>query len=710
MERFHVFLTSDSLRGILLETSRHPNLECIVQMPGVRIGNDFYFDMVADSGIHATYEYAMCEKDHEYADHLSTRLSEYYDIPPKLLTLSQVHKHPPNCERFSPGDRPANVALAKQFGGVVNGLILVNPDFKLKFWYIDEEGDEIPVPYTVDNAAVRDAMPKKSLKALQRKVEEQEASGHGRYFGEEGSDRGSHRWFHIGLGRRRKNAGKGIAVQDRESALDMLSLDIELLNEMKEISCGTDITVRRSGNHMLTMSIDGQDGKKRSIHVRAEGKTLYVNDGTGEYRYRAGDLKRLFQLEGKNVENNNTLFEMADQEEIDLEALVDENRPYTVFMPEEYRSRKYEGLLRGYYIAETRTFNVVPEEAAGIRRDCAVIGEARREELPLSAGLADENFVAVIWKEDGAEAVRPNSDAPVKLEFYSLEKDIFSRNQGILESSRMKDKQAVIPGVGSGGSFLALELAKAGIGSLILADDDRFAYQNICRHQCGIHDVGKYKVDALAERIADINPFCKVYTFRDMIQHVDPAALKAVLWEKSIILCSADNRHAAYICNELADEYHIPMVDAGCGPRASTGEIYYYKPDCGMPCYTCAYGEDTGVDHSDQAVRRAFYATESELEKLHFQPGMSLDIVQTAIFQTKLAIDLLMEGEEGYEAKLLPYVKQCTILLNYPVDKAVNPYMRLFEGRNVNTDRRPLVWKTGPVEKNKDCAYCAKKK
>ena len=118
------------------------------------------------------------------------------------------------------------------------------------------------------------------------------------------------------------------------------------------------------------------------------------------------------------------------------------------------------------------------------------------------------------------------------------------------------------------------------------------------------------------------------------------------------------------------------MIDAGCGPRASTGEVFWYKPNSGMACYTCAYGEDKGVDYTNQAVRRRFYATETELEKLHFQPGLYLDIQLTAIFEAKLAIDLLMENEKGYEAKLLPYINQCTVLLNYPMDQDASVWYR----------------------------------
>ena len=108
------------------------------------------------------------------------------------------------------------------------------------------------------------------------------------------------------------------------------------------------------------------------------------------------------------------------------------------------------------------------------------------------------------------------------------------------------------------------------------------AYHNIARHECGIHDVGRYKVDCFKERAADINQDCKVYTFRDLIQHIDPEMLEDSIWKDSVIICCADNRHCAYICNDLADRYNIPFIDAGCGPRASTGEVFYYKPNCNM--------------------------------------------------------------------------------------------------------------------------------
>lgn len=46
---YHVYLTQDPIRGMMLEKARHPGLECIIQMPGRRVGNNFYYDILEAS-------------------------------------------------------------------------------------------------------------------------------------------------------------------------------------------------------------------------------------------------------------------------------------------------------------------------------------------------------------------------------------------------------------------------------------------------------------------------------------------------------------------------------------------------------------------------------------------------------------------------------------------------------------------------------------
>ncbi len=588
-EKYHVYITNNTLRGMILEVGRHPNNESIIQMPGIRIGNNFYFDMLADSGIHATYTPTMCEKDYEYTDHLSTRIAENYDFSKGKMTVSQVHRHPDNCLKFSAGDYPANSKLAKRYGGVVNGLMFVDPEFRVKFWYIDEDGREIEADYEVNDKMVAEAMPLVDIDRLRSAVEKNEA---------------------------KRNEAERNSTKGKE------------------------------------------------------------------------DIK-----EDSNVN-------------IDFEKVKEELMPYKVLIPAEYRDESYEGTLMGYYIPETKTYNIIRSSANGIMRDGMVrLGAACSADHALrKRENTDFSEVYIIWYDDEPVVfIGSEKKVNVDIEYYSEIKDIFSRNKGIVAMDTIRKKQAVIAGMGSGGFKIGIELVRAGIGSLIVADDDIVSYHNVCRHECGIHDVGRYKVDCFKEKAADINPNCVVYTYRELIQHVDPELLKENIWKDSVIISCADNRHCGYICNKISDTYNIPMIDAGCGPRASTGEVFYYKPDSGMACYTCTYGEDKGIDYSNQAVRRQFYATEKELEKVNFQPGMYLDIELVAIFTAKLAIDLLMETDEGYEMKILPYISQCTILLNYPIDKDVNPYMQIF---GEEPSIKPLIWKSVSAKKNPKCDYC----
>ena len=46
-EKYHVYITQNTYRGMLLEAGRHPGNESIIQMPGIRIGNDVFFNIHA---------------------------------------------------------------------------------------------------------------------------------------------------------------------------------------------------------------------------------------------------------------------------------------------------------------------------------------------------------------------------------------------------------------------------------------------------------------------------------------------------------------------------------------------------------------------------------------------------------------------------------------------------------------------------------------
>ena len=77
--------------------------------------------------------------------------------------------------------------------------------------------------------------------------------------------------------------------------------------------------------------------------------------------------------------------------------------------------------------------------------------------------------------------------------------------------ARLNAARVIVFGVGGVGGHLVEALARCGVGSLTLVDSDRVSETNINRQIIATRStVGMYKTEAFRERIADINPDCKV--------------------------------------------------------------------------------------------------------------------------------------------------------------------------------------------------------
>lgn len=258
--------------------------------------------------------------------------------------------------------------------------------------------------------------------------------------------------------------------------------------------------------------------------------------------------------------------------------------------------------------------------------------------------------------------VRMRDLVELKPETYALKLDVFSRNTGILESDVMLEKGAIFIGCGSVGSLVALELAKSGVGRFFLIDSDILGYHNLCRHQCGMYDVGRYKTEALRDRILQINPYAEVITRNMIIQDVPVDELYNFCKKDCIFVGGADNREGDLYANNIAIMANVPFMSIGCWERAFAGEIFYCLPS-GMPTYY-----DFMVASGNMSARvsqnRRFYTTEEELEKVSFEPGISADISFVTIIAVKMAIDLLNRGNPNYSQRLIPYLTQYTLVCN----------------------------------------------
>ena len=268
-----------------------------------------------------------------------------------------------------------------------------------------------------------------------------------------------------------------------------------------------------------------------------------------------------------------------------------------VLLPEELFEKHYTGNICGQFHESSGVFNIYTEEMIAAGLPYSALGK-------MSDNKDDNNGELFGLWVDGTLAFTYKGEA-YDIEKYSLVQNIFSRITGILESSVMCEKEAVILGCGSVGSLVALQLAKSGVGNFLLVDNDIVEYHNLCRHQCGISDIGKYKTIALKERILNINPTAKVEIETTTVELVRKEVFDTHCKEGySIIVGCADNRTADVYANSIAVMYHVPFVSIGFWERAFAGEIFYYLPDKNMPCYKCALGDGGELSQRENSNRR----------------------------------------------------------------------------------------------------------
>ncbi len=90
-------------------------------------------------------------------------------------------------------------------------------------------------------------------------------------------------------------------------------------------------------------------------------------------------------------------------------------------------------------------------------------------------------------------------------------------------------------GLGGLGSNIAISLARAGIGKLILIDFDRVDLANLHRQQYKADQIGRYKTEALSENLKEIAPYTDLETYTVRVTEENAARLL----KDAAIICEA---------------------------------------------------------------------------------------------------------------------------------------------------------------------------
>ena len=136
----------------------------------------------------------------------------------------------------------------------------------------------------------------------------------------------------------------------------------------------------------------------------------------------------------------------------------------------------------------------------------------------------------------------------------------------------LKDKSALILGIGGLGCNIAVHLAGAGIGKLMLCDFDKVSESNLNRQFLYIaEDIGKNKAECAQERLKLYAPECDILAWNCQIRNADELEFAK---DCDIIFSAVDNDKSRLILKEFSDKHGIPLVLGGIDGFYGMASLY----------------------------------------------------------------------------------------------------------------------------------------
>ncbi len=157
--------------------------------------------------------------------------------------------------------------------------------------------------------------------------------------------------------------------------------------------------------------------------------------------------------------------------------------------------------------------------------------------------------------------------------------------------NKLRQSRVLVAGLGGLGSPAALYLAAAGVGCLVLADDDRTELGNLQRQILhGTPDLGELKTASARRRLEDLNPEVEIVTEE---RRLAGAFLEEHVARADLVLDASDNFATRFAINRACHSHRKPLV-SGAAIRAEGQVAVFDHRQGGGPCYRCLYDDGVG--------------------------------------------------------------------------------------------------------------------
>ena len=296
-----------------------------------------------------------------------------------------------------------------------------------------------------------------------------------------------------------------------------------------------------------------------------------------------------------------------------------------------------------------------------------------------------------------------------EVHFVPQKSELYSRSKGLLETEYMEQCKVLIVGLGSFGSNIAVELAKAGVGEFILMDMDFMELHNIARHQCGINDLGRYKTKAVRDLILQKNPYAKVETHEVSVVK-NYQLLYSLMAKSDLVVCATDNNTSRFAINQAAIKLQKTVIFGRAITRAEGGDVFILRPDA-KTCYACLINDDGTNKYSQEEEISTTkqldgmvpaYVSPKEKDVL-IQVGLSSDIMPICNMIVKLC---LMELNR-YTPTAMPYLaKEFTYNYYFWANRRSMYYINYRAFNDAIGLPTILKWYGANIPANENCTCC----
>ena len=157
---------------------------------------------------------------------------------------------------------------------------------------------------------------------------------------------------------------------------------------------------------------------------------------------------------------------------------------------------------------------------------------------------------------------------------------------------KLLSSRVLIIGMGGLGSPVAMYLAAAGIGHLVLVDDDVVELSNLQRQIVhSTKDIGSSKVASAKQTIQNLNPEITVTCYE---KRLDEKELAAEVLAADIVIDGTDNFSSRFALNEQSVKTKTPLI-SGAAIRME-GQVSVFNKTESSPCYRCLYKDEGELD------------------------------------------------------------------------------------------------------------------